>query len=420
MARVTITDRLALHAKANGALQVDYFDTKEPGLSLRVSPGGRKSWTFLHTRPSDGKRARITFGTYPAMSLAGARGKAVEARGFVEAGQDPRAAMGASLAGAMTMKGLVESYIAKHAKPNLRSYREIERRLVRNVVSAIGDVRLAELHKRDVNRVIDPILRRESPIEAARVFEDLRAICRWAVARGDMDSNPMDGMRKPADSKPRKRVLNDVEIRKIWRELPISLAKSPICQRILKLCLVTCARVGEVAGMTKDELDLRGEMQWRIPGDRTKNGFDHVVPLTALALEVIAEAIEWAGRSNFVFPAPASRGLASFSPHAVARTLGRAHVASEARPLGRFGIPHWTAHDLRRTGLDYMARLAIPRHIRAWIANHVSVTKAGVTDEHYTIYEFLPERRAALNLWADRLSSIIADEKAAIVLSIGE
>ena len=67
-----------------------------------------------------------------------------------------------------------------------------------------------------------------------------------------------------------------------------------------------------------------------------------------------------------------------------------------------------------------MARLAIPRHIRGGIANHVSVTKAGVTDEHYTIYEFLPERRAALNLWADRSSSIIADEKAAIVLSIGE
>ena len=79
-----------------------------------------------------------------------------------------------------------------------------------------------------------------------------------------------------ADSKRRKRVLNDVEIRKIWRELPISSAKSPICHAF-QARLVTCARVGEVAGMTKDELDLRGEMQWRIPGDRTKNGFDHVV-----------------------------------------------------------------------------------------------------------------------------------------------
>jgi integrase len=417
--RVTLTDRMALHAKVD-SVQIDHFDEKQPGLSLRVSPGGRKSWSFVYTRPSDRKRARITLGTYPAMSLASARGKAVEARGYVEAGQDPRTAIATSLSSAMTVSALVESYIAKHVKPNLRSYREIERRFLRNVVPAIGEVRLAELHKRDVNRVIDPILKRDSPIEAARVFEDLRALCRWATARGDMDSNPVEGMRKPADSKPRKRVLSDAEIKKVWCDLPDALSKSPTCQRILKICLVTCARVGEVAGMRKGELDFSGEKQWRVPGARTKNGFDHIVPLTPLAIELIEGAIKGAGRSDFVFPAPTSRGLASYAAHAVARTLGRAHEITKDRPLGRFGIPHWTAHDLRRTGLDYMARLAIPRHIRAWVANHVSVTKAGVTDEHYTIYEFLPERRAALNLWADRLSAIIADDEAVSVFSIRE
>ncbi len=64
--------------------------------------------------------------------------------------------------------------------------------------------------------------------------------------RGDLDHNPIDSMKKPAGSAPRERVLTDQEIRKLWTELPVALAKSPTCQRIIKLCLITAQRVGEV------------------------------------------------------------------------------------------------------------------------------------------------------------------------------
>jgi hypothetical protein len=50
------------------------------------------------------------------------------------------------------------------------------------VVPVIGAVPLAELHRRDVNRVVDPIIARGRPVEASRVFEDFRAALRWAVA----------------------------------------------------------------------------------------------------------------------------------------------------------------------------------------------------------------------------------------------
>jgi hypothetical protein len=69
--------------------------------------------------PKDGKRARLSLGHYPATSLAAARGRAIEARGLVESGIDPRdgkATSGAS----MTVGDLIESYIEKHLKP-LRS-----------------------------------------------------------------------------------------------------------------------------------------------------------------------------------------------------------------------------------------------------------------------------------------------------------
>ena len=94
--------------------------------------------------------------------------------------------------------------------------------------------------------------------EIVRVFQDLRALFRWAVARGDMDRNPMEGMRMPMAPKPRERVLSDAELATLWSALP-TLQKSSSCQRIIKLCLLTAQRVGEVSlECVPSELDIEG------------------------------------------------------------------------------------------------------------------------------------------------------------------
>ena len=89
MPTVTLTDKFCSTAKPVGG-RTDYFDATVQGLALRVTEHGRRSWCFHYRSPRDGKRARATIGTYPGTSLAAARGKALEARGHVDAGQDPR------------------------------------------------------------------------------------------------------------------------------------------------------------------------------------------------------------------------------------------------------------------------------------------------------------------------------------------
>ena len=74
--RVALTDRFVATAKAVGS-QVDYFDAKVPGLSLRVSQRGARAWCFSFTG-TDQRRNRITLGTYPAMPLASARAGALD------------------------------------------------------------------------------------------------------------------------------------------------------------------------------------------------------------------------------------------------------------------------------------------------------------------------------------------------------
>jgi hypothetical protein len=259
MPRVELTDRFVSSAKAG-----DFFDAKTPGLNLRVTPNGLKSWFAMFTSPKDGKRARVTLGRYPQTPLARARRLALEARGCAEEGKDPRDLLGAQIASKSSVSGLIESYLAKHVRPALRSAQAIERRLTKNVIPIIGNVALTDLHKREINRVLDPVIERDAPIEAARCFEDMRAIFRWAVSRGDLDHSPMEGMRKPATSAPRDRVLTDDEVKKLWQVLPTALPRSTACQQLIKLCLLTAQRVGEVCGTHCPV------MQSRIPSDSRK------------------------------------------------------------------------------------------------------------------------------------------------------
>lgn len=413
MPRVALTDRFCSTAKAIG-VQTDYFDETVSGLALRVTGQGRRSWCYLYTSPRDGKRARATIGSYPATSLAAARGKALEARGHVEAGQDPRLVLVGQSAAGMTVAALVDAYLADPEKAALRSKAEIARRLRKNVVPVIGAVRIADLRRRDVRNVTDAILRRGKKVEATRVFEDVRAMVRWANENEYLDANPVDGMAKPAEATSSNRVLSDDEIRTLWAGLPKALSRSVQCQRVVKLCLVTAQRVGEVAGMVRAEIDLPAR-EWRLPGSRTKNGHPHVVPLSDLAIQIINEAMADNGsEAEPLFPCCDG----SLSPVAVARTILRANEIGEDRPRGRFGIAPWSAHDLRRTALTGMARLGIAPIVLGHVANHRTTTRAGVTLAVYSQYTYDKEKRAALNLWANRLSAIVEPGAAAHVIPL--
>jgi len=376
MPRVKLTDRFVLHAKPTEGERTDYFDETTRGLALRVSEHGTKSWTFHFTSPRDGKRARLTIGTYPATSLAAARGRALEAKSQVEEGQDPR--LSDQAAAGMTVAGLVEAYLADPKTAALRSKPEIERRLRKHLVPTIGGVRIADLRRRDVRNVIDPILRRGKKIEATRVFDDTRTMVRWGLRNDYLETDPLAGMEKPAQSTPGTRVLSDDEIRTLW----YSTVLPEECQRIVKLCLVTGQRVGEVAGMVPEELDLTAR-EWKLPGRRTKNGHDHIVPLSDLAIELIGE------RPGF-------------------RLTSKEVSLLIFRMRERLGVAAWSIHDLRRTALTGMARLGVAPIVLGHVANHRSTTKAGMTLSVYVHHGYEREKREALDMWADRVRGIVA------------
>jgi integrase len=302
------------------------------------------------------------------MSLAGARTAAIELKEGRTSG---------------TVAALAEVYLK--AGQGKRSAPEIERRLRKDVLPIIGHIPLPDLHRRDVTRVLDAKLA-SAPIVARRVFEDIRAMIRFAVGRGDLDHSPLDGLQAPPASKPRTRVLGENEIRVLWSfclaaegcsDERISIGFSADVARAIKLCLVTAQRLGEVTGITAGELDFDRKV-WNIPGSRTKNGHPHSVPLSPMALDIIGPI------------GPSTKNVSN--------------AIYEAQ--SRIGLDQWTAHDLRRSALTHMAQLGVSPIILGHIANHRTTTKAGITLGVYVHHQYEREKREALELWANRLQHI--------------
>jgi integrase len=292
----------------------------------------------------------------------------------------------------MTVAMLAESYIQKHAS-TIRSGAEIARKMRSDVLPVIGDMKVSEVHRRDVHRVLDPIKERGSPAMAGKVYADLRAMFRWAVARGYLDQSPVAGMEEDDGSKTRTRFLTEEEIAAVWP--PLSIFKKPV-ELALRLALVTGQRIGEVCGITLDEIDFPKAL-WNIPAERSKNGEAHAVPLSDMALEIIAEA-----RSTAI-----GGRLITRSPEAVAQAL--------LYKIDRLPVQDWTAHDLRRTVCTHLAKMGVPPlHIGA-VVNHRQVTKGGVTLGVYVQYDYAKEKREALNIWADRLAAIVSGGGAKII-----
>lgn len=412
MPRSELTDRFCRSASAGDGRKTDYFDTLVRGLCLRASAGGAKAFYQVYTR-NDGKRAWLKLGTFPDISLAKARQLARETRASVGEGNDPHSEKTARAA-SQTVSDLVDNYVAREASTK-RSAAEIERRLRFDVVPLIGDIKLSELHRRDLTRCIDAIMDRGAHAGANRLFDDIRAMVRWAKARGDLDENLVDGMRRPAESKPRDRVLSADEIRTIWEALP-SAKMWASTQRILRLCLVTAQRVGEITGMERGEIDFERQL-WTIPASRSKNGREHTVPLSGMALDIIKEQLAAADalaeRKDreaplFVFPGPGGR--AAVTGASISKAVKREQTGETILSVAPF-----TPHDLRRTAATHMEEIGVNPFIVGHVLNHISVTKASITSRVYARYDYAAEKREALDLWADRLSGIFEQKTAEVV-----
>jgi integrase len=279
-------DRFCTHAKAGDAVQTDYFDADTTGLALRVFRSGAKSWMYRFSW--GGKRKWMTFGTYPATSLASARTHADEARAALEAGTDPRTA----LAQSETFRAVCDEWVTREAGA-LRTGDDRKAALERLVYPALGDRPIAEVRRSDIVRLLDRIEDERGPAMADKTLAIVRRVCNWHASRSDDFRSPIvRGMaRTKSSDRTRARILTDDELRVVWAVA----AEQGAFGRLVRFLLLTGARRTEAAAMPWAELD---GVDWTLPGPRNKTKLDLIRPLSRPALDVIGTKPE---RGAFVF-----------------------------------------------------------------------------------------------------------------------
>ena len=247
MVKRSLTDAAVKRLKPPESGQSDVFDQGFPGFALRLSHGGRKSWTF-HYRIG-GRLKRITLGTYPALSLAEAREEWRKARTQAQSGKDPATARKLD-SGATDFKNVAEEWLRRD-QARRRSHDSVKRSIDKDAMPAWQYRSVLEIGRRDVLDVIDAVVDRGSPIMARRLHAHLHRLFRWCVGRGIIPTNPMADMPKPGAETKRDRVLSDAELKTVWKACDkIGWPFGPAIQ----LLILTGARRQEIGALRWSEI----------------------------------------------------------------------------------------------------------------------------------------------------------------------
>ena len=375
MAILRFTDRWIQSCCAQSARD-DYADALCPGLHLRISRRGAK--TFSVMLRVHGRQQRRTLGRYPQLSLAQARDDAVSLLRDAAVGVDPRESEPKATP-SITFAELVDDYVTRHLKPNARTWKTIEGSLKRKELRPFRTRPAAGITKAEFVALIDKVAE-TMPGAAVSLLRRLKMLYNWAASRDMVPGNPCERIPAPAKTNERDRVLSDEEIAAVWK----ATAKLPLPYRqMYRLYLLTGQRRAEVSTMCWGEIS---DDVWVIPREKVKKDRPHAVPLTKTAMAVLGTLPRFSKGDHILTTTDGRKPSSNF-------TKTRAALQELSNTSG------WTIHDIRRTVRSKLAELGVSREIARKVVNH----EDGKIDRIYNRHEYLAEKREALEKWERHL-----------------
>lgn len=374
------------------------------GFGLRITAAGGRA--FILKYAVEGIQRRMTIGDWPTWSLKAARTRAQELRREIDSGIDPLQAKRDHRA-ALTVKQAVERYKDNHLE-HLLTAKEAKRYFERDILPALGDMKVVEVRRRDLVALVE-VKARTAPRAARVLLGHLKHFMAWCELREIIELSSAHGIKPAAVDrrmKPNKRgrALDDKEIQRFWTQAE-TCGLHRLTALALKLTLLTGQRPGEVAGMTWSEVEGN---TWTIPASRRgKTRDDHTVPLAKTALALLELAREEVTRlckrrgekpGAYVFE---MKGGEPITVRALTRAVTRYRKALGNREHATWG--HWTPHDLRRTCRTGLAAAGIIQEVAERVVGHIQDGIVGV----YDVHRYDVEKRAALETWERWLLRIV-------------
>ena len=344
-----------------------YMDRKTPAFGLRVGVR-RKTWIIL----KEPNRTKIRLGHYPDLPLTEARRRAHIALGT------PFAAKEISIAWDEAKRTfLEENYRGKKPRTKHEATRLFNRFDFKGTLADLDDPTI----ERELKKLA------HVPSEQLHAFRALRTMLRWCTRPPHryIKHSPLEGY--PAPSKDRKgtRILTDAELKKVWN------ACEGFFGDMIRLLILWGTRNSEISRSRPEWNEVK---VFTVPGDHTKNGRAHAIPILPMARTILERR-----KTNAIYYFPGRTHDSYFNDG----SWGKLKKELDKRS----GVTGWQVRDLRRTFRSTLSRLKVPREIAEIMLNHV--TGAGKTDldEIYDKWTYLPEKRSALQKIETHLKKIL-------------
>lgn len=400
-------------------------------LIVRVQPNGVKEF-FYRYRPNGrdktlavgrydptrggGKLADIRKAAEKAKADQREHGDVKEHRAAIELSREIEKRKG-------TFRQLLGAYVESLEKAGKPSHKQAAGVFQRNVFVPFPDLakkRANEITPGDVQRILARMVKAgitrqvnvtRSYLKAAFTYGggadyDPETAANDGVVFG-LSANPVLSKRIKRFERVGERHLSEGELRAFW----LALEALPVVQRAtLRFNLAIAAqRPTQLLRADIKAFDWQ-ENTLLLRDSKGRGGSrDHLLPLTAFALEQLKPLRELNGDADSFFTADGKRAM-------VVETLSKA-VAEVSQELHKGQkIPAFDQRDLRRTVETMLQKLGIDKEVRAHLLSHGR--SRGVQGQHYERYDFLPEKRQALERWNAHLQRVISGDTTAKVVAI--
>jgi integrase len=378
--RKTLTDKGVAALKPRPK-RYAYPDPELRAHYVRVTPAGAKSFATV-TRSPDGKQVWTTIGAADGMTIDEARLRAREVLQRVRAGLPAVEAKGE------TFGGVSANWIKRHVERNgLRSQAEIVRLLERHILPAWRNREFVSIRRSDIAALMDRMEDENGARQADYALNIVRSIMNWHAVRTDSYNPPIvRGMRRQSlHAQARGRILDDGEIRAIWK----AAENCGTFGAFVRVALLTAQRRAKVITMRWADISVAGE--WTIPKEPREKDSAGTLVLPARALAIIRGQPQL-GDNPYVF---AGLGDGPFNGFSKSKTRLDARLPE--------GTPPWVVHDLRRTARSLMSRAGVSSEHAERVMGHAIAGVEGVYDRH----SYRDEKADALQRLAVLIDGIV-------------
>ncbi len=400
-----MSDKVFTHKTAENARPGDkpYKLSTGRGFYLLVMPTGGKLWRYDYRL--NGKRKTAALGSFPDVSLKEATEKVAEYRRLIHAGIDPVAEKRRvkeseeqqAAEQARTFEAVAREWFEKRASGKAERYRkQILARLENQLFPALGDRPFSELEAQDFLDALRPVEERGAVDMAHRLGQLLNQIGKYARVAGYVRHNEAADIREALkareERKHRAAITDPHEIGHLLRAIDAYPGDLSI-QYALKILPYVFVRSGELRCAEWEEVDFDKAM-WIIPACRMKMRTPHIVPLARQVMKLFEELRQWTGDGRLVFPSP-------FSASQPVTDVG---LLNGLRRLG-YGRDEMCIHGFRGMASTLLNEQGYrPDVIEAQLAHG----ERNAVRAAYNHAQYLPERTAMMQEWADYLDELRA------------